>query len=207
MLFFEIGGEARDRVARLDPDLVRRRERARKGPCPQPRVTIGDLGRLEDSAVPAHVGLAELLEYGARFRPSRHGQEPVLQDRDAGLGRDLGPDVPRPHGPSPALTRLLARDRDEAEVADRRTVGLGVAVDHDDALAAPCRRQGVGQAADAGPDDREVEGPRRHARSSVNWPSRERNRVKARSSCRCRHVIMRSSPSSRRRGRRGRRPG
>ncbi len=83
---------------------------------------------------------------------------------------------------SPARARLLARDGDEAEIADRGTVGLGVAVDHDDALAAPRRRQGMGEAADAGADDREVVGPRRHARSSVNWPSRERNRVKARSS-------------------------
>ncbi len=75
-------------------------------------------------------------------------------------GATSSPDVPRPHGPPPACARLLARDRDEAEVADRGAVGLGVAVDHDDALAAPRRRQGMGEAADAGPDDSEIVGRR-----------------------------------------------
>ena len=58
----------------------------------------------------------------------------------------------RQHSPA-----LLAGDGDETEIADRGAVRLRVAVDHDHPLAEPRGRQRMGEADDAGPDDREIE--------------------------------------------------
>jgi hypothetical protein len=80
-----------------------------------------------------------------------------MKNRYAGLVGYLRPDVACAPSAAPHLTPGLAGDGDEAEVADRRAVGLGVAVDHHDALAASGRREGAGQADDTGADDGEIE--------------------------------------------------
>lgn len=79
-----------------------------------------------------------------------------MDDVDPGLVGDLLPDVAGAHRALPALAGLLAGYGHEAEVADRGAVGLGIAVDDDDALAAPRRRQRVGEADDAGADDGQI---------------------------------------------------
>ena len=68
--------------------------------------------------------------------------------------RHLQPDVARAHGAAPAFAGLLARHGDEAEIPDRRAIGMSVAVNDDHALAetrgGECMRQSANASADHG---------------------------------------------------------
>ena len=86
----------------------------------------------------------------------RGDDEAALEDGDTGRRRDVLPDVAGPSGLLPAVTGLLPGHRDEAEIAHRGSVGLRVAVEDDNPLAAPGRRHGMGEADDPCADDRDV---------------------------------------------------
>ena len=137
----EIGGEPRDGVARFDPDLMRRMERGRQTPLPSgPHRSRQELGWLDHAAVLTHLGRAGTPP--ARPWPQAGVQSvssPCWSTAMPAFGGDLGPDIARSHGATPTRAGLLARDRDETEIADRGAVSLGVAVEHHDALATTCR--------------------------------------------------------------------
>ena len=87
--------------------------------------------------------------------PNRH-PHPGVFDTDTSRGGNLGPDGARPVRAIPHGAALLPRHGDEAEVSDRCSVCLGIAVYDDDAQAAPGGRQCRGKTDDSGTDDREV---------------------------------------------------
>ena len=112
------------------------RRRGRPGAARQPRRRSPAVSSRQPSPISV---ASEGLEHGHGLRPARGDQQAAVHDRDAGLRRDLGPDVARALARAPALAALLAGDGDEAEIADRGAVRLRVAVDHHHALAAPAR--------------------------------------------------------------------
>ncbi len=114
------------------------------------------LRRAKPFAAFAHFGPQERLGDHDRFRVAQGDDQAALFHRDPGLGRDSGPDVARSPGQGPALAALLARNGDEAEIADRRAVGAGIAVDDHDALARLGRGEGVGEADNSRADDGQV---------------------------------------------------
>jgi hypothetical protein len=80
-----------------------------------------------------------------------------MNNGNGGGLRHFGPDFsgPKrtlPHGPSP-----LARHRDEAEIANRCTIRLGIAIDDEDPLASTSPGQGTCQPDDSAAYDSEVE--------------------------------------------------
>ncbi len=158
MAFGEIGRQTRDRFARLDADFVRAIERRGEGLRPQARSVSLDIVRLDQAALRAHVGFEKRLENGASLRPPGDHQKPALHDGDSGRRRQLRPDIARASCAAPAFAGLLAGDGDEAEIPDRGAVGLPVAIDDDDPLSPPGGRQSVRQSANAGADNREIEG-------------------------------------------------
>ena len=85
----------------------------------------------------------------------RRDEQALVLDRDAGLRRDLDPDVARPHRPAPAFAGLLAGDGDEAEIADRGA-DARLAVDHGHPSRAG-RGQRMGEADDASAHHHEIE--------------------------------------------------
>jgi hypothetical protein len=77
---------------------------------------------------------------------------------DAGPRRDVGPHLAAAPRASPGQARLLAGDRNETEISDRRAAGGGIALDHDDRKTGPPRPVRMGDADDAATDDRAIEG-------------------------------------------------
>ena len=152
-------GQSGDRAARFHPQLVRAPQGGAQAVGGQHREAPNGVAGGEQLAVRSHLGRPERLEDGHGFRPAHGHRQSAMLDPDAGGRRHLGPDVARAHGPAPALALLLPGNGDEAEIADRGAVGLGVALDHRDLEPAPCRRQRMGEPADPRPDDREVEPP------------------------------------------------
>ena len=67
------------------------------------------------------------------------------------LSTDVGGAVRSRHNivPKPALARLLAGHRDEAEVADRSAISLRVPVEHNYALSTPRSSQRMGETTNA----------------------------------------------------------
>ena len=149
--------ERRDRAARFHPQLVRAPQGRAQTVARQHRKPRQSLGRRQQLAILAHLGGPESLEHGHRLRPAHGHGEAAMLDPDAGRRRQLGPDVTRAHGASPALALLLPRDGDEAEIADRGTIGLRVALDHRHLQSAPRRRERMSEPADARPDNGQIE--------------------------------------------------
>ena len=112
---------------------------------------------VEPGAALGHFGIEEFLEDGARFASLGDHRHAALLDRDAGGPGDVEPDVARAPGPAPDLALRLTRHRHEAEIAHRRAIGLGVAVDDQHAQAAPRRRERMRQPDDPGADNRNIE--------------------------------------------------
>ncbi len=161
-------GERRDRAARIDPQVDRAPQcprQRRRGQWPDPRRRRRGV---EPRAPRRHVGVEERLQHRRRFGPLRDDGEPGMFDRDPRRGGDFGPDVARPPRPRPHLARFLTGDGDEAEVADRRAVGLRIAVDDDAAQAAARRGERMGEADDARPDDRDIVRLFAHAVSALS---------------------------------------
>ena len=157
MALGKVRREFRNGLARLDADLVRTVEGRREVAAAQAFALIIDLARLQQAAPGGHVGGHELLEHGSRLGAARYRQQAALQDVDPGGPGHLQPHVARAHGAPPAFAVLLAGHRDEAEIPDRGAIGMGVAVDHHDALAQPRGGQCMRQAANAGADHRDIE--------------------------------------------------
>ena len=63
-------------------------------------------------------------------------KDAALQYGDASRRRQLQPDVAAAQRPASQAASVLARDRDQAEIADRGAVRLRIPVQDDDALAA-----------------------------------------------------------------------
>ena len=152
-------GERRNRVAELDPELVRAPEHRRAVPSARSiGQRVGRLARRQQLAVLAHLGGAGTPP----ARPPPRGAAPPGRGRDARRGCPP-PAPPRPRRRASASRAasmspaLLPGDGDEAEIADRGAVGLRVAVDHHHALAQPRGGQRMGETADAGPDHGEIE--------------------------------------------------
>jgi hypothetical protein len=124
-------------------------ERAHEFVRPQPRAVVVELAWLDETAFGAHVGFEERLEDPPRLGAAGDHQQAALEDRDLRGLCDLDPDLERTLRAPPAIPRLLAGHSDEAEVPDRRAVGLRVPVDHNDALCAPGGSERVSQAANA----------------------------------------------------------
>ena len=112
--------------------------------------------RVDKTALGAHLGFKKRIERRARLGASRNHKQATLEDWDLCLASDLEPDLKRSHGAPPAFPRLLAGDRDEAEIAHRGPIGLRVAIDDDDPFAASGAEQRVRKPANAGADDREI---------------------------------------------------
>ena len=171
MALSEIGGQARDRLARLDADFVRAIEGRGEGFRLEARSISLDILRLDEAALPPHLGSEKLFEDGARFLAPRDHQEPALHDGDSRRLCDLRPNVARASRAAPAFAGLLARDGDEAEIPDRGAVGLPVAIDHDDPLSSPGGRQSMRQSANAGADNGDIKRrQRRHRQNPVDQP-------------------------------------
>ncbi len=151
----EPGGEARYGGARFDPELMRAVER-RRHPGER-REARPRHRRLEQFAGLAHFGFAERFEHVCRLATAGGDHQPAVDDLDAGRAGDLGPYVARAHGPVPAFPTLLPGHRDEAEIAHGGAVGLSVAIDDHDLLAAPRRRKRMGEPANAGANYGQIE--------------------------------------------------
>ena len=82
---------------------------------------------------------------------------PRCRTADASGLRHLQPDVARAHGAAPAFAGLLARHGDEAEIPDRRAIGMSVAVNDDHALAETRGGERMRQSANARADHGNVE--------------------------------------------------
>lgn len=180
-LRLEPGRELRHREAALDPALVRAPERALQRPVGKDGTVLGPgLRGGEEPAPGAHLGGKEGLEHGHRLGTAGGDEEARMLDGDARLRRHLLPDVAGPHRPPPAVARLLAGDGDEAEVADRGSDRLGLAVDHHDAEPAPEAGEGVGEADDAGPDNCQIVVAHRVRQAWVLESARESSRCSPR---------------------------
>ena len=79
--------------------------------------------RRQKAAAFAHLGRQEGLDHGDGLGRAGGQVQAALLDRNAGLRRDLGPDVAGAPRQAPALAAFLAGDGDEAEIADRGAVG------------------------------------------------------------------------------------
>ena len=77
-------------------------------------------------------------------------------DEDAGLFGELMPDLARAPRLRPDRIVVLARDGDEAEIANRRTQSSRAALDHDDGKAPAYRGERAGKANDACADDGQI---------------------------------------------------
>jgi hypothetical protein len=159
MALGEIRRQPRDRLARLDADFMRALERARERIRAQALAIVPDIARFDDAAFGAHVGGEKRLQHGPRFRAPGDRQKAMLRHGDSRRRRDFHPNIARTARATPAIAGLLARDSDEAEIPDGRSVGLGVAVDHDYSLAEARGRQRVRKPTNAGADDGDVERP------------------------------------------------
>jgi hypothetical protein len=100
--------------------------------------------------------LQESFDHRARLGAPRNRKQPALNDRDLCSLRDFEPDPDRSLCTPPSRPRLLAGDRNEAEVPDRSAIGLRVPVDHNDTLSTPSGRERVRQPANTCADHREI---------------------------------------------------
>ena len=156
MGLFEPGRQTGNCVARLDPQLVRTEEHRLQRVASQCRHPAVGLRGREQLAVLAHLGAPESLEHCDRFGSGHRHTETLMDHLDAGLGGDLRPDIAAAHRATPAVAGLLAGDGNEAEVAHRGAVGLGVAIDHHDFQSASGGGQRMRQADNAGADHRKI---------------------------------------------------
>jgi hypothetical protein len=114
------------------------------------------LGRAEQAAPLTHLGCGKGFKHIHRFRAADRDQKAVVFDSYAGLGCQFRPDIARPPGTAPALTRLLACHRDKTKVPHRSPDGLGLAVYYGHCQSEPTRRERMGKANDAGPDHNNI---------------------------------------------------
>jgi hypothetical protein len=147
-LLFEKPGQQRDRRAGFDADFVRTIERDAGGVRAQAGNMRLCLFRREFYAAFCHLGAQESIDHRFGFAKPGGEHHAALDDRDTGLIDGLRPDIARPPRHRPAIAGALAGDGDgdEAKIADRGAIGLRIAVDDDNSLAAFRRRIGMGEA-------------------------------------------------------------
>ena len=145
---------ARDRRAGFHAQIVRAPQRALR--VRRLRQARQHPGAIEQRTAFAHLGLQERFGDAQRFGPPHDEQKTRLLDRDAGLRRNIRPDVAGAPRALPSFAARLARDGDEAEIADRGAVGAAVALDDDDAFAQPRRRVSVRKSQNTRADDRQI---------------------------------------------------
>jgi len=153
---FEPERESRQRVARLDAQLVGTRERA-GAIAAHAGQTLRHLARAQELAARAHRTRGEFHEDGERFRAPRGDHGAALQHVDPGLGGHLHPHLARAQRAASRVAIGLAGDRDEAEIAHRRRHRPRVALDHGDLEAAARRGERMGEADDARAHHDEIE--------------------------------------------------
>lgn len=135
---------------------MRAEKGGREGLRPQACAIGVDVPRLDEAALRAHVGREKLFENGARFGAPRDDQEPALQDRDfaasatsAHTSRERRARLQ--HSPTCwPVTVTKPKFLTEAPLACRSR--------STSPLAPPARRQGMGEAADAGADNGDIQG-------------------------------------------------
>jgi hypothetical protein len=69
----------------------------------------------------------------------RHDQTAMDQVNLSGLSH-LNPNIARAFGPSPHIAAFLPGYGDEPKISNRGPIGLGIAINDNDAFSAPCRR-------------------------------------------------------------------
>ena len=105
-------GERRDRIARLNPQLVRAPQHR-----PQPgRVKLGTAlqrcSRRKQLAAFGRVRAHKRIEQRCGFGAPGGDPQALMYDRDAGLLRDLLPQLPRAACPAPHSVAILAGNSD-----------------------------------------------------------------------------------------------
>ena len=142
------------------------------------------LARRQPFAAIGHLGAQESIDHRFGFVEPRGEHHAALNDGDAGFFSHLCPDIPRLPRHGPAIAGLLARDGDETEIAHRSAIGLRIAVDDNDTLAALGRRMRVRQADDTGTGNGEIidghaRSPACHSGPRPGWlAAKERNSIK-----------------------------
>ena len=151
-------GETGNRFARLDPHLMWTPERSDCIGCARLKKAVQEVRTFQQRAANPHVGFEESLCDSQGFRAAHHQQHPFVFNRDACFGGDFYPEVTGPARPAPGISRFLASDRDETEIADRSANGATVSFNDDDTSTQACRGVGMGQSNDTGPNDGQVIG-------------------------------------------------
>lgn len=150
------GREARHGISRLHTELVRTPERRAQAIGTQGRNPVSGFGRRHQTALGRGLGADEGLEHGFGLRPACRQHQAAVRHFDACPWRHFGPYVAAAACAPPGVAGPLARDGHEAEVEHRRTVGLGVAVEHAHRPTTLHGGERVRQSDDARPHDEHI---------------------------------------------------
>ncbi len=113
-------------------------------------------GRAQQPAALGHFGAQKGFQHAHRLAAANHHPQAPLRHGNASGRGNLLPYLAAAACPSPHLPTLLPRHRDEAEIAHGGTIGLRIAINHDDPQSAADGRQCRGQTNDAGAHDCQI---------------------------------------------------
>ena len=116
-------------------------------------LTVLELSPPEMVDVAARAGYSHV---GLRLVPATPEEHHFPLVADAGLRRQLGPQIAAAAGAPPGVARALAGDGDKTEVADGGAHAAVVAVHHGHAQAMPRAHPGVRQAHNAGAHHQQI---------------------------------------------------
>jgi len=120
-----------DGLARFDPKIDGTLQHCLHIRPHELRTVRSRLRAAQNTASLPHFCADKRFEHRRRLRTPRRHPQSALQDRDAGLARDILPDRTAAPGTTPGCAPFLARYRDEAKIPHRCPARFCIAIYYD----------------------------------------------------------------------------